>query len=270
MDKLARFNRQRWDALAEADIAYSRPWLDLDETRARSLIDPEGILSVVRGARVLCLAGGGGQQSAAFGLLGADVTIVDFSDVQLQRDREAAEHYGHTVRTISADMRDLSQLATSSFDIVWHAHAIAFIPDVNPVFDGVARLLRPGGMYRLECHNPFSHGVDASSWTGSGYVLSLPYEDGAEVVYDDPHWDVTDRDGFKRRIIGPREFRHTLSTVVNGLVARGLVLLGLWERGVGDPGEAPGTWQQFTAVAPPYLSLWATTSADRVDLAPEE
>jgi len=30
MDDLARFNKERWEALAQADIEYSRPVLDLD------------------------------------------------------------------------------------------------------------------------------------------------------------------------------------------------------------------------------------------------
>ena len=70
MDEIAEYNRARWEELAKANVMYSRPWLDLDETSARTAIDTEGLLGTVAGKNVLCLAGGGGQQSAAFALLG--------------------------------------------------------------------------------------------------------------------------------------------------------------------------------------------------------
>ncbi len=77
VDEIARYNKGRWEELAEANIEYSRPFLDLDSEKAREAIDPEGVLADVSGLDVLCLASGGGQQSAAFGLLGANVTVLD-------------------------------------------------------------------------------------------------------------------------------------------------------------------------------------------------
>jgi 2-polyprenyl-3-methyl-5-hydroxy-6-metoxy-1,4-benzoquinol methylase len=53
--------------------------LQLDTASARACIDPDGWLGALDGLRVLCLASGGGQQSAAFALLGAQVTVVDLS-----------------------------------------------------------------------------------------------------------------------------------------------------------------------------------------------
>ena len=91
----------------------------------------------------------GGQQSAAFALLGARVTVLDFCTTQLERDQQAAAHYGTEVTAVEGDMRDLSCFADDSFDIVWHAHSLNFIPDPRPVFDEVARVLRADGRYRL-------------------------------------------------------------------------------------------------------------------------
>src|SRR3712207_564706 len=128
MDDLAHYNRERWEDLAAAHVVFSRPWLQLTPATARALVDPVGLLGDVTGKDVLCLASGGGQQSAAFALLGANVTVVDLAPTQLQRDQEAAAHYGLTIRTLQADMRDLSALESSSFDVVWHAYSINFIP----------------------------------------------------------------------------------------------------------------------------------------------
>ncbi len=262
MDDVARYNRERWEELARAGVGFSRPALDLDRDSARAMVDPEGQMSEVVGKDVLCLAGGGGQQSAAFALLGATVTVLDFCPTQLERDRQVAAHYGVQVTTVEGDMRDLSCFADDSFDLVWHAHSLSFIPDPRPVFDEVTRVLRIGGLYRLECTNPFVHSLLDARWDGQGYPLRDPYADGAEVIHGDGCWDFQDPDGVERRIPGPREFRHALGTVVNGLIERGFALLGLWEHTHGDPAAEPGTWSHFEAIAPPWLTFWAVLRPD--------
>jgi len=103
MDELAQYNKARWEELAQSNVPYSRPWLDLDESSARTRVDPHGMLKDVAGKEVLCLAAGGGQQSAAFGLLGARVTVLDLSETQLERDRMAAKHYGLQIQTVQGD-----------------------------------------------------------------------------------------------------------------------------------------------------------------------
>lgn len=257
MDDLQRFNRERWEALAAANVAFSRPMLDLTPETARQWLDPYGVMGEVAGQRVLCLSSGGGQQSAAFALLGADVTVVDLAATQLERDRAALAHYGLSAVLVQGDMRDLSAFADAAFDLVYHPYSISFVPDTAPVFDGVARVLRSGGLYRLNWHNPFVKGVDERDWNGMGYNLKQPYRDG-EVVFDDPDWEIQAEDGTVRRVAGPREFNHKLSTVLNGLIGHGFTLLGLWEdASEGDATAAPGTWPHLVTVAPPYLELWA-------------
>ena len=111
MDEIGRTNRERWNALARANLEYTLPYLDYTPEDARNRIFRHGILKDVAGKKVLCLASGGGQDSVAFGLLGATVTVLDLSDVQLERDRQAAEHHGLSTATLQGDMRDLSAFA---------------------------------------------------------------------------------------------------------------------------------------------------------------
>ena len=261
MDEIARYNKERWEALAEANIEYSRPFLNLTQQTARKEIDPYGIMGPVEGKRVLCLASGGGQQSAAFSLLGAQVTVLDLSETQLARDREAAAHYGTQVETLQGDMRDLSPFAAATFDVVYHAHSLNFVPDVEPVFGEVARVLKPGGLYRMSCMNPMVHGLDERDWDGKGYPLWRPYVDGEEIIYSDPHWDIGQPDGTVVRVVGPHEYRHTLSSLVNGLARHGFNILGLWEVPECDPAAPPGTWEHYKAIAPPWLTFWTRKAA---------
>ncbi len=256
MDDIARYNKARWEALADAGVIFSRPWLELDPLTARSLVDPHGLMGELRGKSVLCLAAGGGQQSAAFGLLGARVTVLDLSATQLHRDQEAAAHYGFHIDTVQGDMRDLSRFRTSQFDFVWQAYGINFVPEPLPVIREVARVIRKHGLYRMEFHNPFVAGLNETMWDGQGYPLSQRYVDGAEIVWDDPAWEFEDEAGLIKRVAGPREFRHTLSTLINGLVNQGFVILGLWEEISDEDNPEQGTWEHFTQVAPPWIQLW--------------
>ncbi len=256
LDELTRFNQERWNALAKAGVAYSRPFLDYDEAAARAFVDPYGVMGDVTGQRVLCLAGGGGQQSVLFNLLGAaEVTVLDFSQAQLENDREALDHYGFHATLMQGDMRDLSRFAHDSFDLVYHPYSINFIPDITLVLDGVVRVLSSGGLYRLEWGNPFAKSVDDRQWTEAGYPINVPYADD-EVVFEDDAWDIETANGQMQRIAGPREFNHRLSTIVNGLIQRNLMLLGVWEDGSGDPDAEPGSWDHFKAILPPYLTVW--------------
>jgi len=253
LDEIAEFNRRRWDALSENGVQFGRPWLGLSVENALARVDPEGVLGEVDGKDVLLLAGGGGQQSAAFGLLGARVTVYDLSERQLDADRLAAGHYGLEPELIQGDMRDLSRFESGSFDLVWHAHSLGFVPDPRPVFRGVFRILRRGGLYRLSCPNPFTSSTDENSWTGQGYLIKEPYCEGCERAPNP--WEIWTDQKSPKLVPGPREFGHSLSTLVNLPLGLGFSLRGLWEDGVEAKGGPPGSWPHFTTVCPPHLVL---------------
>ena len=138
MDEVTQVNQRLWDRLVEEGGGFTLPWLALDQNTVRQLANgeldpvpeplqemyPAHLMAEVRDRDVLCLASGGGQQSAVFGLLGSRVTVVDLTEGQLTGDRRAADHYGYPVTAIQADMRDLSCLGDASFDIVWQAPSL--------------------------------------------------------------------------------------------------------------------------------------------------
>lgn len=210
MDDIAKYNIERWAGLVAAKAVFTRPHLNLTPADARALVNADNRLGDVAGKRVLCLAGGGGQQSAAFALLGAHVTVVDLSVEQLQRDTEAAAHYNLSIRTLQGDMRDLSALAAASFEIVYQPYSINFVPDARVVFAEVAHVLRNGGVYYFNCANPFASGVVASDWNGEGYLLKQPCVEGAELTYADEAW-VFRGASPQQPINRPKEYRHTLN-----------------------------------------------------------
>ena len=264
MDEIAQYNIERWRALVEANAVFTQPALNLDPDLARARIDPERRLGTVAGKTVLCLACGGGQQSVAFALLGANVTVFDLSDAQLDRDRAAAAHYGVDVNIVQGDMRDLSQFEATTFDIVYHAYSLGFVPDASVVFGQVARVLRPDGLYHFNCANPFSMGLTEKDWNGVGYTLKDPYVDGAEIRYDDDQKWVYDRSALGAPVPPSREFRHTLSALVSGLVEHRFVIQHVSDYSDFTPDlhAEPGTWRHLVAFAPPWLSFWTSYRPD--------
>ena len=256
MDAISKINRKRWNDLAHANVEYSRPFLDFTVENASEHVYRHGILKDVAGKQVLCLASGGGQDSVAFGILGAHVTVLDLSDVQLERDRQAADHHGLQTKLVQGDMRDLTILPDNQFDIVWQIYSINFVPSLDPVFSGVRRVLKPGGIYFLQFANPFAISIDEEKWDGKAYPLDSPYLEGEDMSSRFPNWDVEQPDGTRLNCASPHEFRHTLGKVLNCMAGNGFILLGLWEWMKKEDDPQPGSWAHYTQVIPPWFSTF--------------
>jgi SAM-dependent methyltransferase len=264
MDEAYSYNKQRWEALVQAQALFTRPWLGLDAASARERLDPYGLLGDLSGKAVLCLAGGGGQQSVAFALLGARVSVFDISEGQLEQDRAAAAQYGLQVRTYQGDMRELSAFEAGAFDIVWHPYALNFVPDCRDVFGAVARVLRPGGLYHVMAANPFAAGMGPGDWNGDGYVVRQQYIEGQVIDYADPQWVFKDQDDAANELAGPREYRQTLGRMLNGLIDNRFVVIKLLEYVAHEQklDAEPGEWHHFTSYLPPWLSFWTLYRPD--------
>lgn len=244
-DQMVSANQVWWEKMVAEGNGFTRPWLHLDPAVVRAYAEghldrpprpldqmfPARVLAGIQSKDVLCLASGGGQQSAVFGILGARVTVFDMTAGQLAADKEAAATYGYTVTTIQGDMRDLAALQDASFDLVYQAPSMAYVPDVKQVYAEVARVLRPGGVYRADAHNPLAQFVEDSSWDGTGYRISVPYA-------------VKAQQRAKDEIVF--EFRHDLSDIFNGLILYGFVIeqvleapSDLYQEGAAEPGMWP-------------------------------
>lgn len=262
MDEIAKHNKARWKALAKADALFSRPKFDLDYESAQELVNQNGKLGDVEGKKILCLASGGGQQSAAFALLGAKVTVFDISDEQLERDNAVAEYYGFEIEAVQGDMRNLSEFEQNSFDIVYHPYSLNFVPDTREVFKGVASVLTNQGIYNFSFANPFVMGIKQKSWNGLGYVLQEPYLSKAEINYADQDW-VYDKNVHKP-IPQVKEYRHILSDLINDLIKVGFIIKHFSDNDSmnPDPESEPTSWNHFVAFVPPWLSVLAVYRPD--------
>ncbi len=258
-DEVARANEPFWERMVREGCGFTIPWLDLDPNVIRQFAEgkldpvpepltamsPGNILAEVEGKDVLCLACGGGQQSAVFALVGARVTVVDLAQGQLEGDRKAAAHYGYEVTTIHGDMRDLSLLDDGSFDIVYGT-AVCYVPDTRQVYSEVARVLRPGGLYRSDWRQPAIHFV---AWDGNGYRVTKPYSEKTDQRED-----------------GALEFRHYMDDIFNGLLEVGLSIrqvADLSRRVKPDLQAFPGSWTHERAYSGGEFVVVARKEAKR-------
>ncbi len=259
IDRVARHHHRLWNRLAGTTYQACVPVLDLTPETAKAGIDPRELLPSVRGKSVLCLACGGGQQSAHFGVLGARVMVADLSSKQLEQDHIAARHYGYAIETIVADMRDLSRLSPSSFDVVCQGFSIMFVPEIATVYRQVARVLKPGGVYMVIHGHAMGYEVEPMQWTPNGYPVKRRYLDTGPIRY-------ADNGSSGKRLEAPPflEYAHTYEQAIQGLFDAGLQLIGYRDVHTGDPGAAPGTKAHRADILPEYYELWARKSVRRV------
>jgi SAM-dependent methyltransferase len=129
------------------DAAHYGPFLP-DEAELRLLGD-------VASKRVLELGCGGGQCSIAFARQGARVAGIDLSDEQVAFARRLAEQHGVAVDFRQGDAADLSSFAPASFDVVFSAYALHYVPAIERCLAGAARVLIVGGLLVFSLDHPF-------------------------------------------------------------------------------------------------------------------
>src|SRR5215475_4018899 len=144
-DQVVARNRAAWDRQVEAGNEWTVP-VGPDVTAAARAGDWSVVLigyvpvprewfpASLASTEVLCLASGGGQQGPVLAAAGARVTVLDNSPAQLARDQLVAERDGLEITTVLGDMRDLSELASERFDLVFNPVSNLFCPELPPVW----------------------------------------------------------------------------------------------------------------------------------------
>jgi SAM-dependent methyltransferase len=226
-------NSETWDRLAKAGDKWTIPVGPDEISRARrgewSVVltpvkpVPRSWFGELKGARVLCLASGGGQQTPILAAAGATVTVLDNSPEQLARDREVAEREKLTVFCELGTMNDLSRFADDSFDLAFHPVANLFIPEIRPVWRETFRVLRPEGRLLSGFANPIIFLFDEDAEEREELIVrnSLPYSDLNSYSAEE----------LRRRVEAghPIEFGHTLEDQIGGQLEAGFVLAGFYE-----------------------------------------
>jgi ubiquinone/menaquinone biosynthesis C-methylase UbiE len=176
-------NRDNWNAGSKSYQASHHAELEGDVLWGPSM-PPERELKIlgasVRGKDVLEIACGGGQSAVHLATMGAQVTGIDFSKAQLEHARAFARSKKARVRFLEADAQNLSMLEPASFDIAFSAYALGFVEDIRRTFRGVARVLRPGGLFAFSWMSPLYAIMEER-----GLGLKRSYFDRTPIVFEE-------------------------------------------------------------------------------------
>lgn len=228
------YNRRTWDQrVAEQDEwtipvpsetihAARRGEWRIFLTRSRPV--PQDWFPRIKGADVLCLASGGGQQAPVLAAAGASVTLLDNSPAQLAQDRMVAQRDGLAITLLEGDMSDLSQFPDQSFDLIVNPVSNLFIPKVQPLWDECYRVLRPSGILMTGFMNPAFYIFDRELMDDQG---------GLKVRHALPYSDLKSLSFSKRKAYlqagWPLEFGHTLEAQIGGQLQAGFRMTGFFE-----------------------------------------
>ncbi|MDF1758583.1 MAG: class I SAM-dependent methyltransferase [Legionellaceae bacterium] len=179
----------------------------------------------ISGKDILCLASAGGQQAPVLAAAGANVTVFDLSEKQLDQDKMVAMRDNLTINTVQGDMADLSEFESSSFDYIIHPISNLYVADLSAVWQECYRVLRQQGILLASFYNPVLFVFDRTiSFEHDGLIkpkYSLPYSDLQDL--DQKYLDEKVKNN--EAIV----FGHTLTDQINGQIAAGFLLSGFYE-----------------------------------------
>ena len=177
----------------------------------------------LKGADVLCLASGGGQQGPVLAAVGANVIVFDNSPRQLEQDQLVAEREALSMKTVEGDAANLEMFTDESFDLVFNPCSTVFMQDVRAVWREAHRVLRHGGILMTGSMNPVHYIFDL--YKADEGILeiahSIPYSDLTSIPRED--LDELIEKGL------PVEFGHSLTDLLGGQCDAGFVISDVYE-----------------------------------------
>ena len=177
---------------------------------------PKDWFPPLKGAKVLGLASGGAQQMPIFAALGADCTVLDYSESQLESERVFAEKEGYRIDIIRADMSKRLPFEDETFDLIFHPVANCYIKEVKPLWKECYRILKSNGILLSGMDNGMNYLVDDDEKT---IINSLPFD---PLTNEEQLKQLNDTEG-------GIQFSHTLDEQIGGQLEAGFSLLALYE-----------------------------------------
>ncbi len=228
--------KDKWTVAVDADaIARARQGDWRIQLTSVKTAPREWFPDDLHGLKILCLASGGGQQGPLLAAVGADVTVLDYSEAQLAQDRLVAERENLDIATVRGDMRDLSCFADETFDLVVNPCSNVFVQDVLPVWREASRVLKPGGILLAGFLNPLIFLFDLADYENGKLTVrhKIPYAD----INDLPEAEL------KALLLDDNKpvcFGHTLYDQLQGQCEAGLAITGFYEDSMGEDDPLTG------------------------------
>ena len=174
---------------------------------------PHSWFGALEGKRLLGLASGGGQQIPIFSALGAECTVLDYNDMQLESERIVSKKEGYKVDIVKADMSKPLPFSNACFDIIFCPPSLCYIEKVEPLLNECARILKDNGILTITFENGINYITDVND--ESRIAQSLPFN-----PLQDPSL-FREEDGM--------QFSHSITEQIGGVVKAGFIITDLYE-----------------------------------------
>lgn len=169
----------------------------------------------LKGKKVLGLASGGGQQMPIFAALGAECTVLDYSERQLESERLVSEREGYPIRIIRADMTKPLPFDDGEFDLIFHPVSNCYVAEVKPIYRECFRVLRSGGVFLAGLENGINFLTGDDERT---IVNTMPFN---------PLINPEHRRQLEEQDCG-MQFSHTVEEQIGGQLEAGFVLTNIY------------------------------------------
>ena len=207
----ARAKSGDWDVVLTPTLPVPKAWFAPHYADGR-----------LDGAKILGLASGGGQQMPIFAAAGAECTVFDYSQAQLDNEALVAAREGYEIRIVRGDMSKPLPFEDNSFDIIFHPCSNFFVEDLHHIWRECARVLRPGGILMSGMDNCINYIFDEDNPVVSDKLPFNPLLNPAQMAKCiEGDWGIV--------------FSHTLEEQIGGQLQAGLVLTHLFD----DVGTGP-------------------------------
>jgi SAM-dependent methyltransferase len=220
MEDWLKANRDKWNSVVDVHARAASYNLD-GFRRGENVLFPLELREVgdVRGKSLLHLQCHFGLDTMSWARLGATVTGLDLSDKAIDLARKLAAELSIAAKFVLGNIYDAPSLVDGQFDVVFQSYgAICWLPDMPRWAEVVAHFVKPGGFFYIADLHPFAS-VFAGGPGETAPRMEFSYF-RENVIVDEPGPDYADPTHIVEH--RPREWIHTVGSIVNSLIDAGL------------------------------------------------
>jgi SAM-dependent methyltransferase len=198
-EQFLKAKNQAWEVLLTPTIPVPKDWF-----------------CKFTGSKILGLASGGGQQMPVFAALGAECTVLDYSEKQLANEFMVAQREHYEISTVRADMTNPLPFADETFDLIFHPVSNCYIENVYPLWKECYRVLKKGGILLAGLDN------------GLNYIFN---DDETVIENKLPFNPLKDRELYEKSIQHDWgiQFSHTIEEQIGGQLKAGFILTDIYQ-----------------------------------------
>lgn len=253
-----KINEIAWNQMAYEAWVY-RFGTPLEASK-KIISDPSSKLGMLKkyfinvtNKKIANLLGSNGTKAVSLALMGADVSVIDFSYENSRYAMDLAGECGTKIKYIVSDVLNLPEEEfTGDYDIVFCELGILhYFTDLNPFFHVASKLLRKGGIFLLEDFHPISTKLITTKGkkhkvTGDYFGEEIEETDVAYMKFVPGIENLTEEE--KRGFQKARLRKWTIGEIVTSIASSGLYIRTLEENESPKP-EDKGIPKLFTILA---------------------